>query len=224
MLLTDAGELERFEEAMGDVNKNQWVDAMEDELKSLQDNHTFELVTLPKGKRALKNRWVYRLKHDENTSLPRYKARLGIKGFSQKKGIDYDEIFSPVVKMSSIRVVLGLAASLDLEVEQMDVKTAFLHGDLEEDIYMEQQEGFKVEGKENYVYSLKKSLYGLKQAPRQWYRKFESFMGEQAYKKTTYDHCAFMKKFSEDDFIILLLYVDDMLIVGQNASRIEKLK
>lgn len=82
MLLTDAGGLERFEEAMEDVNKNQWVDAMEDELKSLHDNYTFELVTLPKGKRALKNRWVYRLKHDENTSLPRYKARLVVKSFS----------------------------------------------------------------------------------------------------------------------------------------------
>lgn len=126
--------------------------------------------------------------------------------------------------MSSIRVVLGLVASLDLEVEQMDMKTAFLHGDLEEDIYMEQPEGFKVEGKENYVCKLKKSLYGLKQALRQWYRKFESFMGEQAYKKTTYDHCVFMKKFSENNFIILLLYVDDMLIVDQHASRIEKLK
>ena len=90
-----------------------------------------------------------------------------MKGYGQKKGIDYDEIFSPVVKMSSIRVVLGLAASLDLEVEQMDVKTAFLHGDLEEEIYMEQPEGYVKKGKENLVCRLKKSLYGLKQAPRQ---------------------------------------------------------
>ena len=115
---------------------------MNDEMKSLHDNDTFELVKLPQGKRALKNRWVYRLKQDENTSIPRYKARLVVKGFSQKKGIDFEEIFSPVVKMSSIRVVLGLASSLDLEVEQIDVKTAFLHGDLEEEIYMEQPKGF----------------------------------------------------------------------------------
>lgn len=108
------------------------------------------------------------MKHDENTSNPRYKARLVVKGFSQRKGIDFEEIFSPVVKMSSIRIVLSLAASLDLEIEQMDVRTAFLHGDLEEEIYMIQPEGFVVKGKEDCVCKLKKSLYGLKQAPRQW--------------------------------------------------------
>ena len=149
---------------------------MKDEMKSLYDNHTFELVKLPKDRKALKNRWVYRVKNEENSSCPRYKARLVVKGFNQKKGIDFDEIFSPVVKMSSIRVILGLAASFDLEIEQMDVKTAFLHGDLEEEIYMEQPEGFVVKGKENYVCKLNKSLYGLKQAPRQWYKKFESVM------------------------------------------------
>ena len=144
----------------------------------MNENKTFELVKLPKGKRALKNKWVFRIKHEEHSSNPRYKARLVVKGFSQRKGVDFDEIFSPVVKMTSIRTVLGLAASLDLEVEQMDVKTAFLHGDLEEEIYMEQPEGFKERGKENFFCKLKKSLYGLKQAPRQWYKKFESIMGE----------------------------------------------
>ena len=104
-----------------------------------------------------------------------------VKGFNQKKGIDFDEIFSPVVKMSSIRVVLGLAASLDLGIEQMDVKTAFFHGDLDKEIYMEQPKGFTIKGKEDYEGKLKKSLYGLKQAPRQWYKKFESVMGEQGY-------------------------------------------
>jgi hypothetical protein len=102
------------------------------------------------------------VKQEEHTSQPRYKARLVVKGFRQRKGIDFDEILSLVVKMSSIRVVLGLAASLDLEIEQMDVKTAFLHGDLDDEIYMEQPESFKVKGKEDYVCHLKKSLYGLK--------------------------------------------------------------
>ncbi|KAK0597554.1 hypothetical protein LWI29_026462 [Acer saccharum] len=98
-------------------HKKEWVDAMQDEMKSLHENHTFELVKLPKGKRALKNKWVYRVKQEQHTTQPRYKARLVVKGFSQKKGIDFDEIFSPVVKMSSIHVVLSLAASLDLEIE-----------------------------------------------------------------------------------------------------------
>ena len=103
-------------------------------MNSLYENDIFELVNLPKGKKALKNKWVYRVKTEENTSHPRYKARLVVKGFSQKKGVDYGEIFSQVVKMSLIRVVLGMAATMDLEIEQLDVKTTFLHGDLEEEI------------------------------------------------------------------------------------------
>ena len=168
-------------------------------------------MKLPKGKKVLKNKWVYRIKQEEHTPHPRFKARLVVKGFGQRKGVDFDEIFSLMVKMTSIRVSLGLAASLNLEVEQMDVKTAFLHGDLEEEIYMEQPEGFLEKGKEDYVCRLKKSLYGLKQAPRQWYLKFDSVMGEQGYKRSSSDHCAYIKRFSGDDFIILLLYVDDML-------------
>ena len=104
-------------------------------------------MKLPQGKKALKNKWVYRLKTEGNNSQLRYKARLVVKGFSQKKGVDFEENFSPVVKMSSIRVVLGLAACLNLEIEQLNVKTIFLHGNLEEEIFMEQPEGFKVKGK-----------------------------------------------------------------------------
>ncbi|CAL9003905.1 unnamed protein product [Prunus brigantina] len=126
--------------------------------------------------------------------------------------------------MSSIRVVLGLAASLSLEMEQLDVKTTFLHGDLEEEIYMKQPEGFKVKGKEDLVCRLKKSLYGLKQVPRQWYKKFDSFMIEHRSQRTTSNHCVFVKIFDDGEFIILLLYVDDMLIVGQNSHKISKLK
>jgi len=136
VLLTDGGEPECYAEAMKDEHKSEWVDAMQDEMQSLHDNHTFELVKLPKGKRALTNKWIYRVKQQEHTLQPRYKARLVVKGFKQRKGIDFDEIFSPVVKMSSVRVVLGLAASVDLTIEQMDVKTDFLHGDLEEEIYI----------------------------------------------------------------------------------------
>ena len=104
-----------------------------------------------------------------------------VKGFQQKKGVDFDEIFAPVVKMASIWTVLSIVASMDLEVEQLDIKTTFLHGDLEEEIYMQQPEGFVKKGKEHLVCRLKKSLYGLKQAPQQWYRKFDSFMTDQGY-------------------------------------------
>ena len=127
------------------------MNAMHEEMGSLQKNGTYQLVELPKGKRPLKCKWVFKLKKDGNGKLVRYKARSVVKGFEQKKGIDFDEIFSPVVKMTSIRTILSIAASLDLEVEQLDGKTAFLHGDLEEKIYMEQPEGFEVSGKKHMV-------------------------------------------------------------------------
>ena len=224
VMLTDGGEPQSFAEAMAHDQKEKWLEAMKEEMNSLLQNHTYDLVKLPAGKRPLKNKWVYRLKAEEHSSQPRYKARLVVKGFSQRKGVDFDDIFSPVVKMSSIRVVLAIAASSDLEIEQLDVKTAFLHGDLDKEIYMVQPEGFQVKGKENLVCRLRKSLYGLKQAPRLWYMKFESFMTTHGYNRTTSDHCVFFKKFAGDDFIILLVYVDDMLIVGHDASKIVELK
>ena len=130
-------------------------------MNSLWKNDTYELTELPKGIKALKNKWVFKLKNDEEKLL-KYKARLVAKGFSQKQGIDFDKIFSNVVKMCSIRVILGLPTSMNLELEQLDVKTTFLHGDLDEEIFIEQPKGFKVKGKVNMVCKLKKSLYGLK--------------------------------------------------------------
>ncbi|GKU95372.1 hypothetical protein SLEP1_g8739 [Rubroshorea leprosula] len=163
VLFTDGGEPESYQEAMEREQKMEWLEAMKDEMKSLLDNHTFDLVKLPKDRKALKNRWVYRVKHEDGTLVPRYKARLVVKGFSQRKGVDFSEIFSPIVRMSSIRVVFGLPTRVDLEVEQMDVKTTFLHGDLDEEIYMEQPESFKVKGKEEFVCRLKKRIKKLRQ-------------------------------------------------------------
>ena len=197
---------------------------MQEEMESLQKNNTYELVKLPKGRKALRNKWVYKLKKDGRGDLVKYKARLVVKGFGQKKGIDFDEILSPVVKLSSIRIILGLATNQDLEIEQLDVKTTFLHGDLEEEIYMQQPEGFEDKRKEDLVCKLKKSLYGLKQAPRQWYKKFDSFMVGHGYRRTAADYCVYFKRYPGEKFIILLLYVDDMLIVGQDRAQISKLK
>ncbi|KAM2012453.1 hypothetical protein ACFX1T_024318 [Malus domestica] len=154
----------------------------------------------------------------------RFKARLVAKGYAQKEGIDYNEVFSPVVKHSSIRILLALVVQFDLELAQLDVKTAFLHGDLEEEIYMYQPEGFKVAGKENWVCKLKKSLYGLKQSPRQWYKGFDGFMIGQKYTRSHYDHCVYFRKLQDGTFIYLLLYVDDMLIACKSKVEIERLK
>lgn len=127
------------------------MDAMDDEMQPLCENNTFELLKLIKGKREFKNIWVYRIKQDECTYQRRYKTCLVVKGFKQQEDVDFGKIFAPALKMQSIRVVLGLAASLDLEVEQMDVKMAFLHDDLHEEIYMEHPDGLRKKGNEDYV-------------------------------------------------------------------------
>ncbi len=177
ILLTDGGELENYNEAVSHVNAKQWLRAMDEEMEALRTNKVFDLVPLPNGAKALKNSWIFRLKIEADGST-RFKARLVVKGFEQRQGIDFDEIFSPVVKFTSIHMVLALVASLDLELEQMDVKTAFLHGDVEEELYMEQSDGFQSKKKAHLVCRLKKSLYGLKQAPRNWYKRFDSCMSD----------------------------------------------
>jgi hypothetical protein len=161
---------------------------------------------------------------EEDGGKKRYKARLVVKGFAQKKGIDFDEIFSPVVKMTSIRTILSLVVVEDLHLEQLDVKTTFLHGDLEEEIYMQQPQGYEVKGKENLLCKLNKSLYGLKQAPRQWYLKFDTFMTEQGYSRCHSDHCVYFKRLENGSYIIFLLYVDDMLVAGSSMQDINVLK
>ncbi|KAC9891008.1 hypothetical protein E3N88_45129 [Mikania micrantha] len=222
LLLSENGEPDCYTEAVSVKDSFQWEIAMKEEMKSLEKNITWVLTKLPSGKKALQNKWVYRIK-DESDGSKRYKARLVVKGFQQKEGVDSNEIFSRVVKMTTIRLVLSIVASENLHLEQLDVKTAFLHGDLDEDIYMVQPEGFQISGKENMVCKLKKSLYGLKQAPRQWYLKFDNFMGRNGFKRCEMDHCCYIKKFSKS-YIILLLYVDDMLIAGSDMKEINKLK
>ena len=135
LLLTNGGEPECYDEALQDENSSKWELAMKDEMDSWLGNQTWELTELLVGKKALHNKWVYRIKNKHDGSK-RYNARLVVKGFQQKKGIDFTEIFSPVVKMSTIRLVLGMMAVENLHLEQLDVKTAFIHGDLEEDLYM----------------------------------------------------------------------------------------
>ena len=195
---------------------------MKDEMNSLLGNQTWELIELSAGKKALHNKWKYRIKNEHNGSK-HYKARLVVKGFQENEGIDYTKIFSPIMKMLTIRLVLGMVVAENLHLEQLDVKTAFLHGNLEEDIYMIQPKGFIVQGQENLVYKLRKSLYGIKQAPKQWYKKFDSFMHRIGFKRCEANHCCYVKSF-DNSYIILLLYVDDILIVGSSFEEINNLK
>lgn len=165
LLVSDQPELSTYKEACQAVDSAKWHEAMQDEMTSLQANDTWDLVSLPPDRRPLKNHWVYKLK-EEDAGKKLYCARLVVKGFDQQKGINFNEIFSPVVRMNTIRVVLGLATVWDLELDQLDVKTTFLHGDVDEELYIEQPKGFKQQGHAHLYCRLKHSLYGLKQAPR----------------------------------------------------------
>ena len=219
------GEPSTYTEAVSSADTDKWMVAMNEEMESLYKNGTWVLVEPPKGKKIVGCKWVFKKK--EGTSgveNARYKARLVAKGYSQVQGVDFNDVFSPVVKHSSIRVLLALVAMFDLELEQLDVKTAFLHGELDEQIYMKQPEGFEVPEKEGQVCLLKKSLYGLKQSPRQWYKRFDSFMLGHGFSRSMYDSCVYFRKLDDGSFIYLLLYVDDMLIAAKNITDINHLK
>ncbi|KAJ4715305.1 Retrovirus-related Pol polyprotein from transposon TNT 1-94 [Melia azedarach] len=222
---TNSNEPSTYKEAVTCTESTQWLAAMGDEMESLHKNQTWELTKRPRDKKIVTCKWVYKKKEGE-TSVEgiKYKARVVASGFTQREGVDYNEIFSPVVRHTSIRVLLAIVAHQDLELEQLDVKTAFLHGELEEEIYMTQPDGFQVPGKEDYVCKLKKSLYGLKQSPRQWYKRFDSYMIEIGYTRSLYYCCVYYSKATNGSLIYLVLYVDDMLIAAENKSDVKKLK
>eukprot|EP00253_Pinus_taeda_P031289 PITA_31289 len=208
-----------FAEASGHPH---WEAAMNEEYHSLLANDTWDLVPLPKGRKLVRCKWVYRTKYGPDGQVDKHKARLVAKGFSQVEGIDYTETFSPVAKMNSIRLVLFLAASLKWEVHQMDVKSAFLHGDLHEEIYKEQPIGF-IQTDSSLVCRLKKSLYGLKQAPRAWYAKMDSFLLESGFSRCYSDNTVYTKKVG-NSLIILVLYVDDLILTGSDPNLINHVK
>ena len=149
-----------FEEAMTSDHSSKWLEAMEDEMKSMNANKVWDLEIIPKGAKIVGCKWVYKTKLDSQGNIERYKARLVAKGFTQREGIDYNETFSPVSCKDSFRIIMALVAHYDLELHQMDVKTAFLNGDLEENVYMAQPKGFVMEGKERMRCRLKKFIYG----------------------------------------------------------------
>ncbi|GJX83329.1 retrotransposon protein, putative, ty1-copia subclass [Tanacetum coccineum] len=211
-----------YQEAVACEDSSKWKAAMKEEMDSLRKNKTWELVDHPAGQKLVSCKWLFKIKEGiEGVQNPRYKARLVARGFTQRACIDYNEVFSPVVRHTSIRVILALIACKDYELEQLDVKTAFLHGNLEEVIYMRQPPGYE---QGNKVCLLKKSLYGLKQSPRQWYRRFDEYMLSNGFKRSSYDSYVYYRIYAPGEYIYLLLYVDDMLIACKSKAKIGSTK
>jgi vacuolar-type H+-ATPase catalytic subunit A/Vma1 len=153
-----------------------WIQAMNEELDQIEKNHTWELVPRPHDKNVIGTKWIFKNKLNENGEVIRNKARLVCKGYAQQEGIDFEETFAPVARLEAIRMFLAFSSFQHIKVHQMDVKSAFLNGDLEEEVYIEQPEGFILGNDEKLVCRLKKALYGLKQAPRAWYSRPDKYL------------------------------------------------
>ena len=218
------GEPRSYKEATRGPHRAQWEQAMQEELDSITANSTYEIVPLPAGRRAIGCKWVYKIKRRADGSIDRYKARLVAKGYSQLYGIDFTETFAPVVRFSSLRAILALAAAADYEIHQMDVKTAFLNGDLDEDIYMQQPDGHRADGaKADHVWKLNKSLYGLKQAGRAWNQKIHTALVELGFTSLHSDSCVYVKR-DGSTVMYVLVYVDDLLLVTNDMAQLTATK
>jgi hypothetical protein len=182
------------------------------------------LTPLLLDKKSIDCKWIFKIKYNADGLVERYKARLVAKGYAQKEGIDYNETFALVAKMTSICILLALIAIEDLEVHQMDVKTTFLNGDLEEEIYMDQPKGYISEGEEQLVYKLSKTLYGLKQSSRAWYKKIDEYFVSQSLIKSHVDPNIYVLRRTDGFFIIIALYVDDLMLVSNDMKLLLKIK
>ncbi|GJV89593.1 retrovirus-related pol polyprotein from transposon TNT 1-94 [Tanacetum coccineum] len=198
-----------------------WIESMQEELLQFKRLDVWVLVPLPDNIKPLTLKWLFKNKHDEENTVIRNKSRLVVRGYRQEEGIDFEESFAPVARMEAIRIFLAYAAHKSFTVFQMDVKTAFLHGTLKEDVYVCQPEGFIDADHPSHVYKLKKALYGLKQAPRAWYDELSTFLLQNHFFKGTIDPTLFIRRF-DDDILVVQVYVDD-IIFGSTHPRYTQL-
>lgn len=202
----------------------EWNKAMHEEISSIVKNQTWELVHLPPDKHPIDVKWVFKLKRKPDGSIAKHKARLVARGFLQQEGIDYSEVYAPVARMETIRLVIAIASSKGWPLFQLDVKSAFLNGPLDEEVYVLQPPGFEVPDAPDKVYRLRKALYGLKQAPRAWNRRIDAFLIDLGFSKCSVEFGMYAKKRNSDDLLLVCLYVDDMLITGSDKLAIEEFK
>ncbi|GJW66767.1 putative ribonuclease H-like domain-containing protein [Tanacetum coccineum] len=207
-------EPKKISEALEDES---WVDAMQEELLQFEIQKVWILVDLPYGKKAIGTKWVYRNKKDERGVVVRNKARLVAQGHRQEEGIDYDEVFAPVARLEAIRIFLAFASYMGFIVYQMDVKSAFLYGKIDEEVYVSQPPGFQDPKSPQKVYKVVKALYGLHQAPRAWYATLSTFLLKNGYRRGTIDKTLFLKK-DKHDIILVQVYVDDIIFGSTKKS------
>nr|ABA96872.1 retrotransposon protein, putative, Ty1-copia subclass [Oryza sativa Japonica Group] len=212
-----------IEEAYLSPDADYWKEAVRSEMDSIMSNDTWEVVEYPYGCKPVGCKWVFKKKLRPDGTIEKYKVRLVAKDYTQKEGEDFFDTYSLVARLTTIRLLLALAASHGLLVHQMDVKTAFLNGELEEEIYMDQPDGYVLEGQEGMVCKLFKSLYGLKQAPKQWHEKFDTTLTSAGFVDNEADKCVYYRH-GGGEGVILCLYVDDILIFWTSLNVIEEVK
>ncbi|WRX11510.1 Reverse transcriptase [Theobroma cacao] len=212
-----------YKEAINDVNVEEWHKAMKSELDSMDYNKVWTLVDPPEGIKPIGCKWIYKRKRGSDGKVETFKARLVAKGFTQREGIDYEETFSPITMLKSIKIFLSIVTHIEYEIWQMDVKTAFLNGDLEKRIYMAQPEGFIKKGHEHKVYELHRSIYGLKQTSRSWNIRFDTIIKSYGFQQNVDEPCVY-KKIQDKKVVFLVLYVDDILLIGNDIGMLSTVK
>lgn len=196
---------------------------MKEELMMIKKNETWKLVKRPTNRKVIGVKWLFRTKLNPDGSINKHKARLVVKGYAQIFGVDFSDTFAPVARLDTIRLLLAIPAHKGWKVYQLDVKSAFLNGILEEEIYVAQPEGFSMKGKEDDVFLLKRALYGLKQAPRAWYSRIDEHLMQLGFKRSLNEATLYIKG-DETNFVIVSLYVDDLLVTGNNEEFVRKFK
>ena len=211
-------------EAKSAPDNLRWEEAMKAEMESIWSNDVWELVEPPPNRKIVGSKWIFKRKLDANGTVERYKARLVAQGCTQMFGLDYVETFSPVIRFESIRFLLAMGTLHQLQLHQMDVSTAFLHGELTEQVYMRQPEGFTEPGKEHLVCYLKRSIYGLKQSPRCWNHALDNCLKEIGFKQTPSDPCLYIHSDLEGEIFVVAVYVDDIILGGRSTVRMNAVK
>jgi Reverse transcriptase (RNA-dependent DNA polymerase) len=220
MCLLGKEEPTNFKEAKTD---SQWRKAMVEEISSIQKNGTWQLVSLPDNHKLIGLKWVFKLKKDTQGKIVKYNARLVAKGYIQRQGIDFDEVFSPNARLETIRLLITIAAHEGWDIHHMDVKSAFLNGDLEEEVYVVQPPGIEIKGEEHKVLRLHKALYGLRQAPRAWNSKLDKSLKGLGFVRCPLEHTVYTRS-QEKRNLIVGVYVDDLIITGECIKDINKFK